>query len=674
MTKALRFPSLVLGIGILAGSPLIGAAASGGGRTISNNTPKLPPSAKLVGDTSSSAVIDVSIWLNPHNKAELDRLAKDLYNPKSTSYRQWLSKSEFASRFGPTASEAKAVKEFFTANHLTIVHEGPENFFIRAKGTVANVNKAFRVALKDYKINGSVVHVNTKDPYVEGEAAPFVASVSGLDSLGYSHPLATRSGGPASMGSNGKTVSPLTGNGSLPFNSKCFTGTRTETVTTNGALPEGTYSGNGYTGASAACGYTPENIWEAYGLKDLYKEGYDGAGQTIVIIDWCGSPTIKSDANAFSDQFGLPKLTSSNFKIINTPTPSYCSAPDPEINIDVEWAHAIAPGANIDLVVPPTASFQDVDEGVFYAVVNQLGNVISGSYGSEEYYTPASVLIVEDFISEAAASLGISANFSSGDEGDFTFDNSSYPASVSAPADSSYSTAVGGISLALKSSGKIAWQSGWGTNINVLAEGGSAADTPGVDGYFNFGSGGGPSGFFAQPSYQSGLPGPGRQLPDVSWLADPYTGAYIAISENFTFPELTYQVYGGTSLACPMFSALWAIANQEAGQPLGQAAPYLYSLPSSTILDVVPFGSSHNVTGKVTDSSGTTSYTANQLASPLEGTTTYLSALWDVPLEQDTTLLLTFGTDSGLMTAPGWDNVTGVGVPNGKAFADYFHP
>ncbi len=177
---------------------------------------------------------------------------------------------------------------------------------------------------------------------------------------------------------------------------------------------------------------------------------------------------------------------------------------------------------------------------------------------------------------------------------------------------------------------------------------------------------------FSKPSFQSTLPGKKRQLPDISWLADPFTGAVIAITEPFTFPPITYQVFGGTSLACPMFSALWAIANQEAGFPLGQAAPWLYYMPAGTITDVLPVGSNTNVTATIQDEFGTTTYTAAQLAAPLENTTKFYSALWDIPLSQDTTYVLTFGTDSGLTTKVGWDNVTGLGTPNGKAFADAF--
>ena len=112
----------------------------------------------------------------------------------------------------------------------------------------------------------------------------------------------------------------------------------------------------------------------------------------------------------------------------------------------MEWAHAIAPGAKIDLVVPPSASFQDVDQAVFYAVNYGLGNVLSGSYVSPESETPQSVLDTENLLAEIAAILGISTNFSSGDTGDYTLDG--IPATVSAPADSPWATAVGGVTLA----------------------------------------------------------------------------------------------------------------------------------------------------------------------------------------------------------------------------------
>jgi len=663
------------------------AVAATDGITIANNHPKFTSSAKMLGAVEPASTVEVTIWLNPHNKSDMDSVAKDLYDPTSPNYRHFLSKTEFMKRYAPTASEAKKVSDFFTANKMSIVKMGPDNFYVRAKGTAAAVSSAFHVTLNNYEVDGKTVRANAEDPYIEGEASSLVQAVAGLDSAGFTHPLVTKtsalklpnsSSGAGASSELAKAIPAVASAAgtSVAFNSNCFTGQTTQTfASTGGALPKATYTGNEYTDADNGCGYTPTEIWKAYNLNALYAEGFNGKGQTIVILDWCGSPTIQNDANVFSAQFGLPKLTSENFQIIYTPTPSSCEAPDTEINLDVEWAHAIAPGAAIDLVVPPSNSFQDINEGLFYAVDYQLGNVISNSYGSEEFYDSASIMETGDLLNEIAAVTGISMNYSSGDNGDYTYGYPQFnPASVSFPANSPYGTAVGGVSMALNSQGGISWQTGWGTNQNNLSFLGTVEDNPSAAGYFAFGAGGGPSSFFAKPTYQKKLAGSTRQVPDIAWLADPFTGVYIAITVTNEAPNLQFTPVGGTSLACPMFSALWAIANQEAGAPLGQAAPYLYTLPTSTITDIVPYSEKTDITGVVEDPKGKTKYTAVQLGGPVEASKTFVSALWNYPLYEDTGILVTFGTDSGLTVTKGWDNVTGVGVPNPKAFADYFKP
>lgn len=581
-----------------------------------------------------------------------------------------------------------------------MVRVGPDNFFVRARGTVGEVEKAFRVQLNKYRVGNKTIRANDRNPYVDGAAAPLVRVVSGLDNGKYEYPMMAR---PTSPG-NRKTVAATAAEAKTTsdfFSNNCFDGTETDVFSNNnnGSVPIGNYTGNRLnlqSLTSAGCGYTPPMIQAAYKLKGLYARGFDGRGQTIGIIDWCGSLTIQNDANAFSAMFGLPPLTASNFAITYIPRPSTCQATGQvEINIDVEWAHAIAPGANINLIVPPSATFLDVDEAEYTAVNYGLANVLSGSYGSPESLTPASVLATENLINEFAAISGISANFSSGDAGDFSFDF--IPPTVSAPADSPWATAVGGVTLALNADNSIAWQAGWGTNQTLLAQTGTVFDPPLAFGFVG-GSGGGPSNCafqdakfnclagFPKPSFQKKLPGKFRQLPDISWLADPYTGAVIAITIPNQVPALVWQVWGGTSVACPMFSALWAIANQEAGAPLGQAAPYVYSLPAGAVTDIVPVGSTTNVTASIQGSTTTTNYTASAvLGGKVSGK--FVSALWDFPATQDTALVISFGTDcdatgfftpcnsaSALHTKPGWDNVTGVGVPNAQAFADSFKP
>jgi len=666
-------------------------ASTVGGKPVTNNTPGYVATAKILGHEDPTKVIEVSIWLQLHNRSQFDELTQSLYDRTSPNYHHWLKAKDIAARFAPTADEAKVVQQFFAAHNLMVVKTGPMNFYVRARGTVGDVEKAFKVELDNYQVGGKTIRANAGDPSVEGTVGDLVRAVSGLDAGEFEHPLAARPASSAFAKPAAGAVTAATAQSSGFYSAQCFVGTETESFSTNGdgELPIGTYSGtklNLESQTSPGCAYTPPVIQTAYNLTGLYNEGYDGTGQTIAILDWCGSSTIQNDANAFAVQFGLPPLTASNFSITYT-APSLCIATDQvEINLDVEWAHAIAPGANINLVVPPSADFQDVNQAEFDVVNYGLGNVLSGSFASTELYTATTELDTENLLSEIGAAVGISTNFASGDYGDYGI--VTLRTTVSAPADSPWATAVGGVTLALNSDNSIAWQAGWGNNQTVVAKEGTVYDPPHA--FFVSGSGGGPSecvtknarfrpplctGGFLKPSYQASLPGRYRQLPDVSWLADPYTGAAILISIPGQLPEQVWQVYGGTSLATPMFSALWAIANQEAlaggGTPLGQAAPYLYSLPAGSVYDIVPVTSKTNVTGSIQDSNGTTKYTAKQLAGVSAGK--FVSALWDYfPLE-DTAVIVSFGTDSSLKTATGWDNVTGVGTPNAQAFADSFY-
>ncbi len=673
------------GAGLLAAALIAPCAATASTvYTIANNTPKLVPIASKLGAKNPNDLIDVTFWLKPRNKAELDGVTKELYNPNSRTYRHFLDRATFAARFMPTAEDAAKVSGFAAAHGLSVTMVDKFNLFVRMRGTVDAVQRALHVRINEYAAKTTRFWGNDADPKIADAAGEVVQAVGGIESTGFSHPLAQpaifspgKSGGAArpAMVPAGRKMATSSG-----FTSACFGGVQAHLYTTGGGDPTAVYKGNAYVDSStsnfAGCGYTPPEIQAAYNLRALYKEGYDGKGQTIVIVDWCGSPSIVGDANAFSQAFGLPPLTTTgqapNFSIVNYPTASTCASEDAEINIDVEWAHAIAPGATILLLVPPSPTFDDINAALIFAIDNGLGNVISNSYGAEEAFVPLSIIEVENTINEAAAALGISAIYSSGDSGDFTFDQGN-PASVSVPADSPYATAVGGISLALTRTNGIAWQTGWGTNETLLVNAGAIYDPP-INFGFAFGAGGGPSAVFAKPAFQHKVKGTQRQVPDIAWLADPFTGGVIALSEPGAASPV-YTVYGGTSLAAPMFAALWAIANQEAGQTLGEAAAYVYAMPASTITDITPYNAKTNVAATIVESPSTVHrYTAADIAAPLANTTRYLSATWDPPLAADTLLTLTFGTDSGLNTGKGWDPVTGVGVPNGKEFADWFAP
>jgi len=319
--------------------PALGHAATG--RTLVNSTPAYVPTSKNLGREDASKVIEVSLWLHVRNRDQFDVLTQSLYDRTSPNYRHWLKSQDIVVRFAPTTQQVNSVRDFLTAHNLKVVKIGANNFYVRAQGTVADVEKAFHVELNNYLVGNKTVRANNTDPYIEGAAADLVRAISGLDNAEFKHPAMAR----PTLNSKNSGVAAAKANTTPStldlFSSQCFTGTEKETFSTNadGELPMATYKGNKLNAQSVTsngCAYTPPAIQTAYNLTGLYQEGFDGTGQTIAIVDWCGSSTIQSDANAFSATFGLPALTSSNFAITYT-TPSLCVATDQtEINLDVE--------------------------------------------------------------------------------------------------------------------------------------------------------------------------------------------------------------------------------------------------------------------------------------------------------------------------------------------------
>jgi subtilase family serine protease len=644
--------------------------------TIRGNTPGFIKKAQDKGALDPSTVISVTAWLKLHNQTQLDRLAQSINQKGSANYHKWITADQFAATYGPKAQEVKAVQNFLQAHGLTVLAVAENNAYVKVQGTVGAIEKAFHVQIDNYSLNGLTYFSNTADPTVNGSSGALIAAISGMDNYGFqSH--AMRQTNP-----DGSPINPIplsSSSNGLFFESQCFRGTQTVTFT-NGT-DTATYTGERYgaditntqLGHLASCGYQPSEVRTAYNFNPLYQAGLDGTGQTVVITDAFGSPTIQQDAELFSEVYGLPDLNSTNFQIVQAPGIlnfpnnkrfNVGTWPD-EVTLDVEWIHSIAPGAKIVLVIAPNNG-SDLDEAVNYAVVHHFGNTMSNSWsGLEGFGNPAQFNRINRIL-ETAAVEGIDVNFSSGDFGDSTvlvgFKTVGFPPS------SPFATAIGGTSLALNADNTMAFQTGWGLNFTRIANketsAGSPPTVPPLAFGFQDGAGGGTSLTFAKPAFQSGLPGSMRMIPDISFLADPQTGVeLIETVQTPNGPQPAVFVIGGTSLACPMFSALMSIASQKAGHPLGQAAPLVYNLPAGAVTDVVPFTLGNNVTG-VLDGNP---LSADQLAAPLNGTTTYLSTLFQSPASTRWDVF-TFGTDSSLTTAVGWDNVTGVGTPDAWNF------
>jgi subtilase family serine protease len=322
--------------------------------------------------------------------------------------------------------------------------------------------------------------------------------------------------------------------------------------------------------------YGPAAIRSAYGLNGLLNGGFNGTGRTIVILDAFGSPTAFSDLQAFDKRFGVPDPPS--FNVIAMPgTPPF----DPtsanqvgwaeEVSLDVQWSHAVAPGANIILVAAVSNSDVDLIAGLNYAIDNHLGDVVSMSFGETELglTDPAGRQILDawDLAFQHARENQVTLFVSSGDNGSDTgligVQNVSFPAS------SPRVTAVGGTNLFFGSAtnadpngtyqGEVVWNDGFGAG------------------------GGGVSLVFPTPKYQEGLAALNlpplqkeRGVPDVAYNAGVVGGVIVHL--GFAGVPAGFYIFGGTSAGAPQWSGIVADINQVVGHQVGYLNNRLYKL------------------------------------------------------------------------------------------------
>jgi subtilase family serine protease len=643
-----------------------------------------------LGPVDGARPIEITVWMKLHDQPGLDALVSAQQAGKGS----YLSMEQVRARHAPRATDVATVAKYLTSRGFE-VSAPQDTLYVKATATAARVQSTFNVQLHQYQLFGRTFRASARGATLPPELAPLVAGVGGLSTLG-AEPQIALAGKKAATNvhtaadAEGLAPQPLPFNAQsngLVFSAQCFYGTTTESFSGGGV--SATYQGNRF-GApitspppnAAPCGYQPSDLQTAYNLTPLYQHGLDGTGMTIAIVDAYGSTTIAADAAAFSAAMGLPPV---NLTVIGTPTESNFSTDAnagwaTETTLDVEWVHAVAPGANIILVVAPTNFTSDLFTAIITAASQPGVVAISNSWSGFDtaFYGIAAESAVYnplDTILQAIGAAGISVNFSTGDYGDNAKLLGGLYTSTGWPASSPFATGVGGVSVALDSNKHIAWQTSWGTELTEIADKVSLGSPP-IDaanpGPFNEGfDAGGTGGFsdaYPKPSWQSGVPGNRRGTPDISWVADPFTGVEIIFTADAS-GDLAIEVIGGTSVACPMFSGLWGIATQRAHHPLGQAAPRLYRLSreSGAITDIVNFSSPNNVTGTLTDANGTSTMRASELAAPLNNQPNFVSALYNSPFSTRW-FVISFGVDSTLTTGPGWDVATGLGTPNGWNF------
>jgi subtilase family serine protease len=351
-----------------------------------------------------------------------------------------------------------------------------------------------------------------------------------------------------------------------------------------------------------AC-YEPFQVQRAYNVKPLLRKGITGKGSTIVIVDSYGSPTVGHDLAVFDKKFGLPDPPS--LKIIQPAgkVPAYRPTSNRvgwagETDLDVEYSHVMAPGANILLVETPTSEnegttgFPQIVTAEKYVINHHLGDVISQSFSATEQTFPSrkSLVNLRGAYTDAARK-GVTVLTASGDSGaaDVKFNEVTYylhPV-TSWPDSDPLVTGIGGTQLHLAGKGHpISPASVWNDTYNKATNQYIIGDK----GPNPLAGGGGKSVIFKRPSYQKGVAGVvgGRRgVPDIS-MSGACNGA-VDMYQSFKGQAAGWYPTCGTSEATPLFAGVVALAAQAAGHSLGLINPALYKLSAghaSGIVDV----------------------------------------------------------------------------------------
>ena len=495
---------------------------------------------------------------------------------------------------------------------------------------MAQAASAFATTFGTYSVAGQTLRSPSSDISLPTAIAGFVSGVVGLDeSAALVHTNIALDAPPSPAFVNAPPCS-------IYWNEK-----NTTSLT---GLPAPLQAPAGYTLPlpMAPCGYVPSQIRGVYGVSASLQ----GNGQTVAIIDAYASPTIQKDLDQWSANRGLASTNITQVVAPGTMNRPENKRQDPqgwygEETLDVQAVHGMAPNAHIVYVGAPN-NYQDLDAAMNHVVDRHLASIVTNSYGFPTELLPFGFIKPQEDTLLQGAIEGIGIYFSSGDNSDESLSVGYRTADW--PASSPFVTAVGGTSLGVGQSNNRVIETGWGTHTSSLITTTGAW----VDHGWLYGSGGGVSRLFAEPSYQAGsVPGSvfavqgrtGRAVPDIAAFGDPNTGYLIGQTQTFPDGTVKYSEFriGGTSLSSPIMAGIMALADQAKGSPHGFANPVFYANATS--------GAFYNV---LHQSGAVVRVNYNNSVDASAGLAYRLR---------------TFDQGLSLKTTAGWDDITGLGSP-----------
>lgn len=516
--------------------------------------PEFATSDNDQGKAPDTTAFDLHVYFGvPDAKALADR-ARAVSDPRSPSYRKYLTPNQLRDGYRLTTAQRAAVDAWLKDAGLTATELNWR--YLEVKGTAAALGKAFGVEFHSYDEDG------------EGDIGPNAdlsvpASVGGavVDVSGY-----VQGGGPgAGRGAVDRMrFQPVTG--APPQAPSCSPYW--------GAKPASTLpAADGVTQAYSPCAYSPAQLRALYGFD---ASGLTGTGQRVAVLT-PPSPTLVEDVTTWSARNGLPPLRDGQLTVVAAPDGSGLSQsgspPNPAFQdntMNVEAVRALAPDADITAVALSFAANGLLADSVAMIEDQGLATVVSAALSEQVTHSDE---LLESQLFEQGALLGIGFVCASGDAGDLSY-----------PAGNPWVTAVGGTALAADKDGARLFETGW-ADTGAAVSGKSWGKAQPL-----FAAGGGRNEDFAQPWYQAGVvpakiaagkDGTAKRVgSDVAMDADQVTGMVVGGKAfDTTGNGAAYaQGYGkGTGQAAPLFAAVQALAQQAAGVPIGFANPALYA-------------------------------------------------------------------------------------------------
>ena len=544
---------------------------------------RMPSDTKLGG-------ITMIFTRSAEQEAAVRTLMAGQQNPASPLYHQWLTPDQFAARFGMSAADLTKVETWLEQQGFSIDQVARSKNAIHFSGSVRQVEQAFSTEMHYYKVQGTQHFAPSTELSVPSAIADTVLVIQNLDDFHpHSHVVYRK---------NQRVKPSFTAAGSTnATNEQIF--------------------------------FAPGDIYTAYNVQPLISASVTGTGQSITLVGQSAIQT--SDIENFQNAAGLAVKDPQQFLVPNSGTAAVSPGDETESDLDLEWSGAMAPGATINFVFVGNSGNYSAFDSILYAIDENIGTIISSSYGECEAALPLSTLASGTNLQtgleaafEQAATQGQTVLSAAGDDG--STDCSGEPGLTTAqmealtvdyPASSANVTAMGGTEINQTNSsyetvGLGYWQSDpgttnivtsvlqyipeqvWNDDAESVADGGTTLSA----------GGGGASALFPKPSYQTGVPGipmdGKRDVPDLALYASAFNPGYLFCTSDTTafvqgqessctsgFQDADtgdFTAAGGTSFNGPIFSGILALINQKQNYTAGQGLinPTLYTLASNS--------------------------------------------------------------------------------------------